>query len=181
MGQVPRRASAVAELGVVRRLATRMLPDVKSPEELPQFDDGYDEFGYYDGWEHDEELLRQQCPRLESIFGLPFHFQGRVAWQDGSLLAVLSCPEACRAKGSFGDYFDLGLLSFSFSMFGRLFTVGAASTHASVTPERIADATNLFRELNFLFVPETVLRAAYPQSSDMPFRTWGDRYFSSAF
>lgn len=157
-----------------------MLPDIKSPEELPQFD-GCDEFGYYDGWEHDEELLRQQRPRLENIFGLPFTFDGRVVWQDGSLLAVLSCPEACRASGSFGEYSDMGLLSFSFSMFGRLFTVAAASTHESVTPERIADATNLFRELNFVFVPESILSAAYPQRTDMLFPTWGRRYFSSAF
>jgi hypothetical protein len=157
-----------------------MTSDISSPNELEQFD-SFDWYGSYDGWERDEQRVREQRPRLEQIFGLPFTFEGRVAWQDGSLLCVLYAEDACRASGSFGEYFDLGHFSFSFSMFGQLFTVQTASRHSAVTPERIAEATNIFRDLGFVFCPNSILRSPYPQSPDMPLPTWADRFFSSAF
>lgn len=157
-----------------------MTADISSPNELEQFD-SFDWYGSYDDWERDEQRVREQRPRLEEIFGLPFTFEGRVASQDGSLLCILYAADACRARGSFGEYFHLGLLSFRFSMFGQLFTVDAASRHPAVTPERITEATNLFRELGFVYCSNSILCSPYPHSSDMPLATWAERFFANAF
>jgi hypothetical protein len=156
-----------------------MTRDVSNPEELFEFD-SLDWHGQYEGCEQDEQLVREQRSRLEQIFGLPFTFEGRFAFQDGNMLCSFYAPEACHASGSFGDYSDLGLLSFSFSNFGRLFTVVSASQHPAVTPDRVIEATNIFRELGFLYCPDSILRTPYPPLEGMPFPTWGHRYFSSA-
>jgi hypothetical protein len=78
------------------------------------------------------------------------------------MLCRLYAPAACQAIGSIGEYLDLGLFSFSFSMFGRLFSVQSASPHPAVSPDRVKEAANIFRDLGFLYCPECILSISIP-------------------